>query len=161
MKENTMRSLLRKALVVLAISTGVVFGADNSLGTWKLNMEKSKYTPAPMPVKSLTVTREVADGGVKQTTTGERSDGTAVNATYTTKYDGKEVPVTGNAPYDMIAIKQVNANSQTDERRKTDGKYKATGRTVVSNGGKTMTTTVKGTSADGKEFTQSFVFDKQ
>jgi len=156
-----MRSLLRKALVVLAISTGVAFGADNSLGTWKLNMEKSKYTPAPMPVKSLTVTREVADGGMKQTTTGERSDGTAINATYTTKYDGQEVPVSGNAPYDMIAIKQVNANSQTDERRKTDGKYKATGRTVVSNGGKTMTTTVKGTSADGKEFTQSFVFDKQ
>jgi hypothetical protein len=61
----------------------------------------------------------------------------------------------------MIAIKQVNANTQTDERRKTDGKYKATGRTVVSNGGKTMTTTVKGTSADGKEFTQSFILDKQ
>jgi len=32
---------------------------------------------------------------------------------------------------------------------------------VVSNGGKMMTTTVKGINADGKKFTQIFVFDKQ
>jgi hypothetical protein len=98
---------------------------------------------------------------VKQTTTGEQANGTAINASYTAKYDGKEVQVTGNAPYDSIAIKQVNANTLTDERKKTGGPYKATGRTVVSNGGKTMTTTVKGTNADGKEFTQVFAFDKQ
>ena len=48
-----------------------------------------------MPVKSLTVTREAADGGVKQTTTGEQTNGTAINASYTAKYDGKDVPVTG------------------------------------------------------------------
>ena len=55
----------------------------------------------------------------------------------------------------------MNANTLTDERKKTGRPYKGTGRTVVSNGGKTMTTTVKGTNADGKEFTQTFVFDKQ
>ena len=98
---------------------------------------------------------------MKQTTTGERADGTAVNASYTAKYDGKDVQVTGNAPYDTIAVKQVNAHTLTDERNTTGTPYKATGRTVVSNGGKTMTTTVKGTNADGKEFTQAFVFDKQ
>jgi hypothetical protein len=32
---------------------------------------------------------------------------------------------------------------------------------VVSNGGKTMTTTTKGANADGKEFSSTFVFDKQ
>ena len=114
-----------------------------------------------MPVKSLTVTREASDGGVKQTTTGERADGTAINASYTAKYDGNDVQVTGNAPYDTIAIKQVNSNTLTDSRKKTGGPYKGTGRTVVSNGGKTMTTTVKGTDADGKAFTQVFVLDKQ
>jgi hypothetical protein len=156
-----MRTLLTKAIVALAITTVVALAADNTIGTWKLNVEKSKYTPAPMPVKSLTVTREASDGGVKQTTTGERADGTAANSSYTAKYDGKDVQVTGNAPYDTIAIKQVNANTVTDERKKTGGPYKATARTVVSNGGKTMTTTAKGTNADGKEFTQVFVFDKQ
>src|ERR1700704_408321 len=131
-----------RAFIALAITTVAALGADNSIGTWKLNAEKSKYTPAPMPVKSLTVTREASDGGVKQTTTGEQADGTAINASYTAKFDGKDVPVTGNAPYDTIAIKQVNANTFTDERKKAGGPYKATGRIVISGGGKTMTTTV-------------------
>ena len=156
-----MRTVLTKAILALAITTVAAFGADNTLGTWKLNVAKSKYTPAPMPIKSLTITREAAEGGVKQTVTGERADGTAINASYTAKYDGKDVQVAGNSQYDTIAIKQVNANTLTDERKKTGGPYKATGRTVVSNGGKTMTTTTKGTNAEGKEFTQVLVFDKQ
>ena len=155
-----MKTILTKAVVALAISTIAAFGADNNIGKWKLNVEKSKYTGAAMPVKSLTVTREASDGGVKQTVTGERADG-PINASYTAKYDGTEVKVTGsNLTYDTIAIKQVNANTLTDERKKTGGPYKATGHTVVSNGGKTMTTTTKGTAADGKEFTQILVFDK-
>lgn len=156
-----MRTILNTTLLALAITTVAAFGADNTIGTWKLNVAKSTYTPAPMPVKSLTVTREASDGGVKQTVTGERADGTPASGSYTAKYDGKEVQVTGNSPYDTIAIKQVNANTLTEERKKTGGSYKATSRIVVSNSGKTMTTTVKGTNADGKEFTQTFVFDKQ
>jgi hypothetical protein len=156
-----MRTILTKALIVLAITTIGALGADNSIGTWKLNAAKSKYTPAPMPVKSLTVAREAADGGVKVTTTGEQADGTAINASYTAKYDGKDVQVTGNSPYDTIALKQVNANTLTDARKKTGGKYRGTSRIVVSNGGKTMTSTTKGTNADGKAFASTFVFDKQ
>ena len=156
-----MRTILTKTLVALAISTIAAFGADNTIGTWKLNVEQSKYTGAPMPVKSLTLTREATDGGVKHTTTGEQADGTAINATYTAKYDGTDVQIMGNSPYDTIAIKQVNANTLTDARKKTGGKYQGTSRMVVSNGGKTMTTTTKGTNADGKEFTSVFVFDKQ
>jgi hypothetical protein len=156
-----MRTFLTRALIALTIATIGAFAADNSIGTWKFNAEKSKYTPAPGPVKSLTLTREAVDGGVKVTQTGERTDGTAINASYTAKYDGKDVPVTGNAPYDTIAVKQVNANSLTDERKKTGGSYRASGHMVISGGGKTMTTTTKGTAADGKPFTSTYVFDKQ
>jgi len=95
------------------------------------------------------------------TTTGEQADGTPINATYTAKYDGTEAKVTGNAPYDTILIKEINANMLTDERKKTGGPYAATGSTVISNGGKTMTTTTKGTNGSGKNFTSTFVFDKQ
>jgi hypothetical protein len=153
--------MLTKTLAALAITTIVAFCADNSLGTWKLNTEKSKYTPAPMPLKSLTTTREASDGGVKVTNTGEQANGTAINATYTGKYDGKDVEVTGSAPYDTISFKQVNANTFTDQRQKTGGPYHATGRTVISNGGKTMTLTAKGTNQDGKKFIMTLVFEKQ
>ena len=156
-----MRIFLTKAFLALAITTVVAFGADNTIGTWKLNVEKSKYSPAPLPLKNLTVTRESSDGGTKVTATGEQTSGTAINGSYTTKYDGKNVKVTGNLPYDTIAVKQLNANTLTDSRKKTGGPYKATSRTVVSNGGKTMTTTTKGTNADGKPLNSTLVFDKQ
>jgi hypothetical protein len=139
-----MQKRVMKVFLICAATALAALGADNTIGTWKLNVEKSKYTPARMPVRSLTVVREAADGGVKQTTTGEQTSGTQINASYTAKYDGKDVPVTGNAPYDTIAVKQVNANTLTDERKKTGGPYKGSGRTVVSDGGKIMTTTVKG-----------------
>ena len=156
-----MRIFFTKAFLALAITALAAFGADNTIGTWKLNVEKSKYSPAPMPVKNLSVTREASDGGVKVTTTGEQADGAAINASYTAKYDGKDVQVTGNAPYDTISIKQVNANTLTDQRKKTGGPYHATSQIVVSKDGKTITTTTKGANTAGKDFTSTFVFDKQ
>jgi hypothetical protein len=108
-----MRRMLNLAVIVWAIaSVSAAFGADNSLGTWKLNMEKTKYTPAPFPVKSVTSVREAAPGGVKVTNTGERTDGTAINATYTAKYDGSPTSVSGEgSPYDTVSMKQVDANT--------------------------------------------------
>jgi hypothetical protein len=156
-----MRTILTTALIALLINAIAAIAADNTVGTWKLNLAQSKYTPAPMPIKSLTIIREAFDGGVKVTTTGERADGTQINATYSAKYDGKDVQVTGNAPYDTIAIRQLNANTLTDERKKTGGSYHATGRTAISNGGKMMTTVTEGTNADGKEFTSHLAYDKQ
>jgi hypothetical protein len=96
-----MRTILNTTLLALAITTVAAFGADNTLGTWTLNVAASKYTPAPMPVKSLTVTKEASDGGMKNATTGEQADGTAINASYTAKYDGKDVQVAGNAEYSI------------------------------------------------------------
>ena len=157
-----MRSTLSRALVALAITTVAALGADNSIGTWKVNTAKSKYTPAPMPVKSLTSAREAAPGGVKVTLTGERADGTAINATYTAKYDGSAAAVTGSgAPYDSISIKQVNANTFTYEAKQTNGKYHANGRSVISKDGKTMTTTTKGTDTNGAAMTMKLVYEKQ
>jgi len=143
----------------MAIMVTVAFAADNSLGTWKLNMEKSKFTPSA-PVKSLTTTREASDDGVKVTTTGERADGTPINASYTAKYDGKEVPVTG-APYDSIAIKQVNANTLTAIQKNSGTKYSTTARIVISKDAKTMTSTTRGTGADGSPVNYRMVYEKQ
>ena len=157
-----MRRTFNRVLVVLAITTVSALGADNSLGTWKVNIAKSKYTPAPIPLKSLTAVREAAPGGVKVTTTGERTDGMAINASYTAKYDGSAAAVTGTgAPYDSMSIKQVDANTFTYEAKQTNGKYRASGRTVVSKDGKTMTTTAKGTDPNGAALTLTLVYEKQ
>ena len=159
-----MRTKLIRASLILTVMPTVAIcaacGADDTFGTYKLNLAQSSQTQAPMP-KSLTVTREAANGAVKQTTTGELANGTAFYATYTSKHDGTDVPVTGNAPFDTIAVRSVDTNTLTDERRKKGGLYQAVGQTTFSNGGKTMTVAIKGTNADGKEFTQLLVFNKQ
>jgi hypothetical protein len=150
------------ALATLAIaSTTAAFGADHSLGTWKVNVEKSTYNPGALPIKSLTSVREAADGGVKVTNTGERSDG-PVNATYTAKYDGSPSSVSGEgSPYDTVSIKQTDANTFTWDAKKSTGKYHAHGRIVVSSDGKTMTMRATGTDANGRPMTVTLVYDKQ
>jgi hypothetical protein len=158
-----MRRMLGLAFFVLAMTTTLTAQkADNSFGTWQVNIATSKYTPAPWPVKSLTVVREVAPGGVKVTNTGERTDGTAINNSYTANYDGTPAGVTGKgAPYDTVSIKEVDSNIFMYEAKNTTGKYHAKGRIVISNEGKTMTLTATGTDADGKDMTLSLVYDKQ
>jgi hypothetical protein len=158
-----MRKIFSLALFALAITTTVsAWGADNSLGTWKANVAKSKYTPAPWPVKSLTVTREAAPGGVKVTNTGMRTDGSAINANYSAKYDGSSSEVTGEgAPYDSMSVKQGDANTFTYEAKNSKTKYHASGRIVISGDGKTMTQTTSGVDADGKPMTLKLVYDKQ
>ncbi len=157
-----MRKMFGVALATLALATTLVaLEADNSLGTWKINLAASKYTPAPWLVKSLLVVREAVPGGVKVTTTGERTDGTAINTTYSANYDGTPAGVTGKgAPYDTVSIKKVDSNTFQYEAKNTTGKYSATGRLVISNEGKTMTLTAKGADTDGKEMTVILVYDK-
>lgn len=157
-----MRKILTLALFALAITTTVsALGADNSLGTWKADVSKCKYTPAPWPVKSLTVIREAAPGGVKVTATGMRVDG-AINSSYTAKYDGSPSEVTGEgAPYDSISVKQVDENTLSYKAKNSKNKYHSSGRVVVSSDGKTMTAMAKGTDGDGKPMTMKLVYDKQ
>ena len=62
----TLRKIFSLVSIVLTLTSPLAaLGADNSLGTWKVNVAASKYTPAPWPVKTLTAVREAVPGGVK------------------------------------------------------------------------------------------------
>lgn len=158
-----MKRLLTLALAALAItSTAAAFAADNSLGTWKLNPEKSKYSLGALPLKDMTMTRDSAGDGVKVSNTGERADGTPINHSYTAKYDGSPASVSGTgAPYDTVSMKQINANTFTWNATSKQSKFRSHGRVVVSPNGKTMTLNAKGTDPDGKPVTLTLVFEKQ
>lgn len=157
-----MRNFAMKMAIGIAITSLGLFAADNSIGTWKRNIAKSTSTATnPNPYTSQTTVREAVAGGVKVTSTGVRKDGKAANGSYTAKYDGKFVPVAGGGAFDSIAIKQVDANTFTSEAKKTGGKYRLKGKSVVSSDGKTMTSTLSGTDADGKPISVTAVYDKQ
>ena len=157
-----MRKALTLTFAIVVASTMAAFAADNTLGTWKYNTAKSKGAAGVSPITNLTVTREASADGVKITAKGARADGTKIDSVADAKYDGKAVPVTGTGyTWDSTALKQVDANTITESRTKQGTKYHTTVRTVVSADGKTMTSTTKGTNADGKAITTKAVFDKQ
>src|SRR3954453_11261247 len=110
-----MRLSFSRVLVILATTAIGMLAADNSIGTWKRNVEKTKYNPTPQnPYKTQTMVREAVDGGVKVTSKGERMDGSPADTTYTLYYDGKSVPVSGTgSQFDAISMKQIDANTFT------------------------------------------------
>jgi hypothetical protein len=162
MMQARMRQAYRLAVVVVA--SVVVFGgtalAQTNIGTWKLNVAKSKYNAGTAP-KSSIFTSVAAGAGVKITLDSVAADGTASHSVYTAKYDGKDNPIVGsNASGDIIARTRVDANT-TKSIYKKGGKVTVTQTAVVSSDGKTMTITAKGTNAAGQPVDSVTVYDKQ
>ena len=84
-------------MAFLLIAASTVVGraqSDPVIGTWKLNLMKSKYNPGPPP-KSLTRTYESVRNGVKVTVEGVDGFNNPIKYGYTANYDGKDYPVTG------------------------------------------------------------------
>ncbi|MGH9745057.1 MAG: hypothetical protein ACRD59_02955 [Candidatus Acidiferrales bacterium] len=150
-------------LALSAVAAGPLMAQDNPfVGTWKLNVAKSKFTGAPAPKSS---TREVvAEGkGAKYSFTTVAADGSSVSYSFITNYDGKDAAVTGTGMpggADSIAIKRVTSHKAAATLKK-DGKEIGTAQAEVSKDGKVSTVTLKMKSADGKEASATSVYDKQ
>jgi hypothetical protein len=154
-------------VIVVALSlvaSGLLLAQSNpSVGTWKLNLAKSKFSPAGTAPKSDTLTIEAQGDGVKVSTDGVAGDGNRIAASYTTNYDGKDSAVSGLGfpnGADTIAVKRVDANTSTATAKKA-GKVVYTRRLVVSKDGKVMTITAKGTNEQGQPTSSTTVWDKQ
>lgn len=146
---------------ILGVAIGAVSAQESAarVGTWQLNVAKSKYDPGPAPT-SQTVKVEAAGKGEKVTSEIVTADGAKVVTTYTAEYDGKPYPLSGSPVADMVMLKRVDA--QTSDRTDTkEGKTVQTYHRVVSKDGKTMTVTTKGMNAQGKPFTNVIVFEKK
>jgi hypothetical protein len=168
-KEGMMQSFWRGSTVGVVLALGVLLGADivtlsaqasdPRIGTWKLNVAKSKYSPGPPP-QSLTVRVESSGKGEKVTAEFVNADGTRTTTEYTANFDGKDYPITGSRIANTVSLKRVDART-TVRTDKKDGKVAQTLRRVVSRDGKTMTVTVKGKNAQGQAVNNVVVFEKQ
>ena len=150
--------LIAAALVSLLPRAGAAQG-NPMVGTWTLNVAKSKYSPGPAP-KSTTVTWEAAGQGLKLTSKGVDAEGKPTNVQYTVNFDGKDYPVTGSSDFDAVALKKVDASTM-EATRKMGGKMVQTARYVLSKDGKTYTVTAKGTNAKGQQVNNVVVYDKK
>ena len=76
---------------------------DPFLGTWKLNVKKSKFVPGP-PRKSETRIVVAGPSGMRVSVDRVNGDGSTQQFEYTTNLDGKSYPITGQAPYGADSI---------------------------------------------------------
>jgi len=164
-----MHSYWRTLTLGVVLALGVVLGADLTnlsaqasdprMGTWKLNVAKSKYSPGPAP-QALTVKVEPSGQGEKVIAEFVNADGTRTTTQYTANFDGKDNPLTGSQMADVVSLKRIDART-TERTDKKGDKVAQTLRRVVSQDGKTMTVTTKGTNAQGQAVNNVVVFEKQ
>jgi hypothetical protein len=159
---------MKRALTVVAVGLLALVGASSLqaqgnpiVGTWKLNLEKSKFDPGPAP-KSLTRTVAADGDGLKYTFEGVGADGKALSYSFAVKFDGKDYPVMGSMPSgaDNISGKKVDANHYEATLKK-GGKVIGTSKVTVSADGKATTVDATGTTAAGAKTHDVQVYDKQ
>ena len=156
------KNLFKVSLAVscaIVLSSSVALAADNWLGTWNLDLAKSKYSPGPAP-KSLTLKFEATPGGIKFTSDGVSADGKPNHSMFLSRFDGKDVPYEGNPDGDMATPRKMDDNSYSNTWKK-GGKATITAKVVVSADGKTMTITQTGTNAKGEAVNNTIVYNKQ
>jgi hypothetical protein len=147
-------------VLAAVLGAALLAQADSQVGTWKLNVAKSKYSPGPAP-KSATTVIEAAGAGTKLIVDQVTADGTTRHWEVTANYDGKDSKVTGNNPdADTIARTRVNANTVQTVSKK-GGKVTTTQTSTVSADGKTRTVTTKGVNAAGQTVNNVAVYEKQ
>jgi hypothetical protein len=133
--------------------------SDPFVGTWKLNVAKSKTT-----LTSGTTVVESAGDGIRTTADMVRGDGTADHFTWMAKYDGTDNPVIGASPYGSgahsIALTRIDAHTAKIVT-KLDGKVTITQTLVVSIDGKTRTIHTTGTDDKGQPVDTMAIYDKQ
>src|SRR5262245_43185409 len=147
MKGKTLVSI--SAAIVWLAAASFLHAADPALGTWKLNVAKSKYSPGPAP-KSASVTYETVGDAVKRTGEQIAADGKKSSLSYTAKLDGKYYPATGSDLYDELSIKKIDDHN-SEATMKRAGKVVANAKRSISKDGKVMTITVEGTNAKGEK----------
>jgi hypothetical protein len=150
------RSLAAAVFVAMVGALALAQSTSPLVGTWKLNVEKSKS-----PFKSGTSVIEAAGEGIKFTVDLVATDGTKSHWGFTANYDGKDVPVTGDSMYgDTVAVRRVNERTITIAG-KFKGKPTTTHTITVSADGKTRTSTAKGTDKSGKPVNSTSFYEKQ
>ena len=132
---------------------------DRWLGTWRLDVAKSTYSPGAPP-KNTTIKLEPVEGGIKYTSDGVDAVGNRIHTEYVARFDGADYPFKGNAAVDTISIRRIDDSSYETTLKKA-GIVVTTTRTIISSDGKTRTTIQSGKNAQGEDVNNTIVYHKR
>jgi len=127
------------------------------LGTWKMNVTKSKLD-GPTP-RSEVRTYVVAAQGIKATKKGVDSAGKPYLQEWMISYDGQDRQIT-NPAADSVSRRMIDPYTAEYTLKKA-GKVVTVGRRSISKDGMTMIITAKGSNAKGEPIDTIEVFERQ
>jgi hypothetical protein len=153
------RLLVFAAVVALSlVASGVLLAQSNPfVGTWKLNLAKSKFMSGTPPKGGMFTVQRVGDED-RITVNGTAQSGSSFSLKY-------EVPSKGGAgkilagPFDAVSGKVID--DSTRELSFMKGGKEMTHIRIVSKDGNTARETVKGTDPQGKPVSEVLVWEKQ
>jgi hypothetical protein len=150
---------LAAAAGMTVVASGILLAQSNPfVGTWKLNLAKSK-DPGAFP-KEETLTVQVVGGQRQVTIKGTATNGSPISFKYEVPDKGGLGKVLAGGPYDAVAGKRIDANTR-EVSYMMRGKGVLQLRSAVSKDGNTMSLTVEGKDDQGRTFSGLAVFDRQ
>jgi len=141
-----------------ALSQAGLAQSNPWLGIWKLNLAKSTYPAGQVP-KSSTYNFQVTGANLTNTVETVDAAGNSIKTVNPHIYDGQPHPLTG-PNVDTRSYTRVDANTVISASVK-GGKLVQVTTIVLSQDGRTITTTGRGVDAKGQQVNSVAVYDKQ
>jgi hypothetical protein len=152
-----MRKVLTLILLGAMFVAGSALAADPVVGTWQLNVAKSKFNPGPAP---KAMTRVYTESGGLYTLDQKVTSADGKESSMQSHYrKGKGELQDGRPDVDSIYAKRIDANTW-DFKLKKDGKVVGNVHRVVQHDGKSMVVHNTG-KRDGVKYDDVLLFEKQ
>lgn len=155
---------MRKAMLLLAGFglIGSLWAADPMVGTWKLNLDKSKPAPGqPVGVKELTVITRELGTELETVFQGVAANGSAFSMKFVNPQQGGLIKSDQPATEGNLIVITVIKPGEMYGTSIQNGKQVEVTHSVVSADGKTLNRTSTTIDAQGKITESLMVFDKQ
>jgi hypothetical protein len=133
------------------------------LGTWKVNVAKSNYSPGPPPTfrSSVSIWESLGSGQFKNVNDSVDAKGQPFGHTEIIfRFDGADYPYKGTAEPSTRAYKRIDGRTY-EFVSKVNGKVTTITRAVIATDGKTRTLTTTGTDAQGQSVKTVVLWEKQ
>jgi hypothetical protein len=149
-------------LAILSVNGEAQEGLRLKFGTWKLNLQKSKFPSGTQPQSDTRVYEDRGGGVIMSTHTTVNQQGQEALTLYAAKFDGKEYPVAtkGSGALSTISFQVTGPYSESFVLTR-DGKVAVRGTTTVSKDGKTLTMMLNTTNAEGQTSQGISIYEKQ
>jgi len=150
----------------LLLSCAVAFGqkktttnSDPWVGTFKLDLSKSKFS-GPSPKEETVTVASATKDSIKYTIAGTDANGNAYNLSFDGKADAPSQEMMGGQAAGTITYHMKSPREFTSEGQGADGTT-STGTITLSKDGKTVITHLKNKTAQGSEQENTIVYVRQ